>query len=378
MMAVTTSLAADGTLTVTGDADPNNLADELAIVGTGTAGELTLTGRNGTLIDGMASKTIAGVAKDLLINLGDGDNVINLDNIYLAGKLDLRSGNGKDLIVLGATGVVSTTGACTVQSGFGDDVVRAQDYHVFIVGQLLTRVGGGARSRIELTGASALGTIDVFGGDIGVNDIVLRGVTGANWLHVTAGAPINNVAVFTSAANENLYINCEDAQNSVYVDTCYSGRFIHVDTWSGPTGYFPDPPAQPPYNIDDTVTVARCQTPQIVVQTGRTDVLRYFGGNDTIYIYGNNIVGPPTQVTVPSNSPAHVLYVETGEGNDVLNTAYNVVRGPTLFSLFKGDDQLFLVGNLMTAFASADGGEGTNRLSLVGNQFNGFASTRFQ
>jgi hypothetical protein len=32
----------------------------------------------------------------------------------------------------------------------------------------------------------------------------------------------------------------------------------------------------------------------------------------------------------------------------------------------------------MTAFASADGGEGTNRLSLVGNQFNGFASTRFQ
>jgi hypothetical protein len=46
--------------------------------------------------------------------------------------------------------------------------------------------------------------------------------------------------------------------------------------------------------------------------------------------------------------------------------------------MFRGDDTLTLSGNVIAGFASADGGEGTNRLNLFGNQFAGFASTRFQ
>jgi hypothetical protein len=72
LMAVTTALNC-GTLTITGDA----AADDIAVVGTANPGEIAVTGRNGTTINGTpnGSVTIPGVTGDLELNLGDGDNI---------------------------------------------------------------------------------------------------------------------------------------------------------------------------------------------------------------------------------------------------------------------------------------------------------------
>src|SRR5688500_13327149 len=79
LMAVTAALNS-GTLTITGDA----AADDIAVVGTANPGEFTITGRNGTTVDGMASVTISGVTADLVVDLRDGDDVFDMDNVYIA------------------------------------------------------------------------------------------------------------------------------------------------------------------------------------------------------------------------------------------------------------------------------------------------------
>src|SRR5688572_25270350 len=96
LMAVTTSLSS-GTLTITGDA----AADDVAIVGTVNAGEITVIGRNGTLVDGVPQDgngesrvTISGVTADLIAEFGDGDNIINVDNVYLAGRMEIETETG--------------------------------------------------------------------------------------------------------------------------------------------------------------------------------------------------------------------------------------------------------------------------------------------
>jgi hypothetical protein len=380
MMAVTTSLNS-GTLTITGDA----AADDIAIVGTANAGEITVVGRNGTLVDGVPQDgngesrvTIAGVTADLIAEFGDGDNIINVDNVYLNGRMEIETETGDDRITFGATGVVSSRGACLVLAGDGNDIVRLEDYKVFIVGQLSVslQVGDGMESA-NVIGASSQTSVLVSGGSAGSHEIILRGVTSGGNLEVNVTAPINNVAIFTSAASANLLVFGSSGHNSIYVDTCYAARFIQVLSASSDTNFVPQPPEPAPYNIDQTITVARCQTPQIVVRTDGGPHPEFFGGNDTIFVYGNNIVGPPVQVTVPGHVAAHVLYVETGDGNDDVSASYNVANGDWFISLSQLDDILTLTGNQASGFVSADGGTGTNRLNLFSNQFGGFASTRF-
>jgi hypothetical protein len=349
LMAVTTSLNS-GTLTILGD----SAADDVAIVGTANSGEITVIGRNGTLVDGVPQDgngesrvTIAGVTADLIAEFGDGDNIINVDNVYLAGRMEIETETGDDLIVFGETGVVSTRGEFNVLSGDGDDAVRLEDYKVFIVGQLHVslQIGAGSES-LNIVGASSQTFVNVHGGGDSSSQMILRGVTSGGSLHTGSGG---SLAIFTSAASGNLLVF--NGSGSVYVDTCYAARYVQV------------------ISEDSTVTVARCQTSQIVVRTG--------SGDDAIFIHGNNLVGPPVQVTVPGNVAAHVLYVETGNGNDNVSASYNVANGDWFISLSPLDDVLTLTGNQVSGFASADGGTGTNQLNLFGNQFGGFASTRF-
>jgi hypothetical protein len=371
-MAVLTSLSG-GTLTISGDGD----ADDIAIVGT-TGGEITVTGRNGTSVDGVinGSTVVPGVTADLLADFGDGDNVINVDNVFLAGRLDLDTGDGNDRVVFGATGVVTSGGICSVNTDGGNDTFRAEDYKVFIADQLLVHVGRG-NDFASLVGASAITRVEVSGGGFGDgrNDFVLRGVTSGGRLYVLAQTPINNVAVFTSAASRNLEILCDSGQNSIYVDTCFAAENISVTSASSNTGFFPrnhPPPVAAPYNVDATITVARCQTQKLFVNTIGDANPRYFSGDDTIFVYGNNLVGP--SVASPG---AHVLSVATGDGNDQVSASYNVVLGVAFAGLGELNDTLTLAGNVVTDTVIADGGTGGNLLNLFGNQFGGTAFSNF-
>jgi hypothetical protein len=179
-------------------------------------------------------------------------------------------------------------------------------------------------------------------------------------------SPVNNIAIFTSSATALLRVSAPSGQNSVYIDTCFSASRIEVLTYSAFLASVPHVPEPAPYNIDDTITIARCQTPQIFVDTAGTNPFRpqHSGGNDTVQLYGNSVTGPS-----PNGPDTQTLRVETGDGVDSVNATYNVVLDEFYVRLADLDDTLGLVGNQVSGLMLGDGGTGTNRLFLLGNQF---------
>jgi hypothetical protein len=218
-----------------------------------------------------------------------------------------------------------------------------------------------------LTGASAIGNIIVSAHP----EVVLRGVTSGFDIEVrVAGTNVNSIGIFTSSAAHQIIVDAPSAQNSIYIDTCYA---FAITVLAQSSLFLPGSPPTgiPPHNINDTITIARCQTSRITVNTTNTagDPPTYIGGDDTVFIYGNYL----PQIT-SINGPIHI---ETGDGNDNVSASYNVVLGDLFVSLAQLDDTLTLVGNQITGFASADGGTSRNRLELIGNQFGGSAFIGF-
>ena len=163
-------LLGSGTLTITGDEDGN----EIAIVGTGNPGEITVTGRTGTRVNGIAngSVTVQGVTEALFAQLGHGDNVVALDNLYLGGKIEIRTGDGNDRVVFGQSGVVSSANDCFVfSSGGANDVFLAEKSNVFMGGHLWVTSHGALSA--SLIGASARTFISVGGGFVATNNILV-------------------------------------------------------------------------------------------------------------------------------------------------------------------------------------------------------------
>ena len=357
LMAVTTSLSG-GTLTIIGD----GAGDNIEILGTGNPGEITVYSRNGGVVDGVVngSTTIQGVTADLVADLGDGGNSLHIDNVYLAGKLTIETGDGNDTVWFGRTGVVSSLGDCTVTSGGGFDLFVAESYKVFIAGNL-TITDSNFNGMSSIGGASARGAISVLGNA----NVAMFGVTSGSAIEIrTSDTIVNAIAIRNSAANGVIRVATPSGHTSINIDTCYSATMIDVQTHS----LHSDPSQLPPPDlIDDTITIARCQTPLLLVNTADERPL-HTGGNDSIDVYGNNIVGPAND---------HALLITTGDDNDNVRVNYNVVHGNLFASLGQLDDTLGMAGNRVTGFASADGGSGTNRLDLFDNDFGGSTFTRF-
>jgi hypothetical protein len=271
-------------------------------------------------------------------------------------------------VVLGATGVVSTTQGCTLSTGDGSDVIRAEAYKVFINHRLVIHTGGGPADSVTLIGASSRADIALHNdGQTGANQMLLQGATAGSTITLNSSTPINSIAVLTSAASDLLTVNTESGQNSIYLDTCYAGDIIQINSVSTHSGANPPAPISAPYNIDATITIARCQTQSLSLFTGAEEPLVYLDGNDTVTLYGNTVVGPVSSV----------IHLQTGDGSDTVEASYNVANGNFFASLADGDDTLTLSGNAIGGFASADGGNGTNRLNQFDNQFGGFFASRF-
>ena len=372
LMAVTTSLDANGNLRVIGDA----AADVIAIFGTSNPGEFTIQG-SGTTVDGGASATISGVTGDLTVELEGGSDVLNMDNVYLAGDLTIDDDrDGDDIVVFGETGVVSAAGNCRVSSSSGQDLFVARPYKAFFGGSLLIR-DDGHNGAVSMVGASAA-DIAV----LNIREISMQGVTSGGQIYIQAGSSAGTphssiIAILTSAANLGIRIDIPDGQNSVYIDTCYSAAGIVVDSYSKffPSGGQMHVPGPAPYNNNDTITIARCQARTLSVDTAGPAPnahLLHTGGDDSVSLYGNYLVGPAAS----SGSP--VVNVKSGDGVDAVNASYNIVLGEMRVTLDQLDDTLGLVGNQVTVLMNADGGLGTNRLFSLGNQFAASSFSFFQ
>jgi hypothetical protein len=198
----------------------------------------------------------------------------------------------------------------------------------------------------------------------------MQGVTSGSQIYIQSQARNSVVGIVTSATNTGFRIDIPDGQNSVYIDTCYSAAGIVVTAF---TPFFPSTgtgqthtPGPAPFNNNDTITIARCQARTLSVDTSGPAPnahLLYTGGDDTVFLHGNYLVGPATGPTSP------VVNIKTGDGVDSVSVAYTIVLGAMTVTLGQLDDTLVLVGDQVTGLMNADGGTGTNRLIQLGNQF---------
>jgi hypothetical protein len=360
LMAVGTSLdSATGNLSITGDSAP----DDIEIVGTALAGELRVSGRNGTLVNGVpnGSATVPGVTGSLIVQLNGGNDVITVDNVYLAGSLSITTGDGDDTIHLAARHPVSPALDLTIGPGPGNDLITQQNYGVLVGRDNIMLIVGG-NDNVQLVGASARGRIIINGGD--GNDTLLGvGVTATTQMLLAGGHGANAISLLNSSAHSLQVSTHYDGtiagsvgDNTIYLDT------IFVQTEMRVTAH-----ANAPAAADSPVTsisVLRSIAAAVFVEGGY--------GENRVTIYGNQINGPAYEVT-PGVGPTITPRIEY-QGLDLGPTApvdridmnYNLTERVSI-ATSRGDDMLSLVGNRFTISTTLDGGEGQNFWSELGN-----------
>jgi hypothetical protein len=105
LMAVTANLN-NGTLEIRA---ADTIANNLAIAGTGVAGEVAITGRNGTTVNGLSAVTFQGVTGALDFNVSNTSvNRVSVDNLYVAGFVHVGLNGFMNSVVIGANGPVSS------------------------------------------------------------------------------------------------------------------------------------------------------------------------------------------------------------------------------------------------------------------------------
>jgi hypothetical protein len=359
LMAVTTSLSA-GTLTITGDA----AADDIAVMWTGNWAELAVTGRNGTSVNGTpdGTATIGGVTADLVFLLGDGNNVLFINNTYIAGDIEITTGSGNDFIVLGSNAPVSPGRRLDVNTGDGNDLFST--LQVYVGESAAIDLGEGGSDRASLFRASAAQDITVANvGSTGYMETFFTQCTAGGTLGAFNHGRAGSIALTLSAASRTIQVGGRTGLNHVYIDTCYAAGYIHVETFNS------SQPLIASSENGSVVTVARCQTLQLIVRTGsNVGVLPEPdpGLSDRVFVYGNLVVGPP-YVLQSSIGVSQAIYVETGKAADLVELSYNVTYERLFSHLGDEDDELYVTGNQVNQNATLDGGSGTDSLTEIGN-----------
>jgi hypothetical protein len=379
-MAVTASLI-NGSLSIVGD----DAADEIAIVGTANPGELTITGSNGTVVNGLANvaATIGGVIGGLAINSDGGDDVISLDNVFLAASIFITTGEGDDRVTLGARGEVSANGELDIDTGPGNDQVYELNHAVFVVGSNLINLGNGFDGA-SIIGASATGgaygtafplrntkpSISVTALD-GQDNILAVGLTARITISLT-GSGGSSIALLYSSADG---IDVFNGGGTTFLDTNYSVTSVNINA----IGLAGGPRT--------SVTVNRCLIGGLFTTLGPS--------NNFVSAYGNYMTGAfPSRAGEPGTvlSGLYVFAARAAsseppyQNQNEVEASYNVFdRGA--IHLGDGNDSLVLIGNSATQAIDVIGGfnrtvdldgfGGFNRIVDQGNTLSAVARKNF-
>jgi hypothetical protein len=359
-MAVITSLATGtGNLTISGD----DAADDIQIVGTTRAGELRVTGRNGTLVNGVenGSASIPGVRGSLIVRLNGGNDRVTVDNVYLAGSISITTNEGDDIVHLAARHPVSPAVDLTVSPGPGNDLITQQNYGVLVGRDNIMLIVGG-HDNVQLVGASARGRIIVNGGD-GNDTLLGTGVTATGQMLLAGEHGANGISLVNSSAHSLQVATHYDGvitgsvgDNTIYLDTVFVQTEMRVTVHANAPAAADSPLT--------SISILRSIAAAVFVAGGY--------GEHRVTIYGNQITGPAYEVT-PGVGPTITPRIEyqgldsgpTGP-RDLIEMSYNITQRVSI-ATSRGDDTLSLVGNSFSISTTLDGGEGQNFWSELGN-----------
>lgn len=199
MMAGDVSVALEGQLlTVQGD----NLSNQI-VVAQNPAGVVTVSGQNGTRINGLASVRFVNPQLNAMeIRMEGGDDTVSLRGVRVTNDLFVDLGAGNDQMISPITVPVTVGANATIEGGSGNDVIRLQG---MTVREDLSIQGGIGALSVNLNAAAVDKALTIIGDD--ANDSVVLNnsrVGGLISVETKGGSDVvslNNVSAFAAEVN---------------------------------------------------------------------------------------------------------------------------------------------------------------------------------
>lgn len=252
----------EGTLVVI---QGDNLGNQITVA-MNLAGDVIVTGRNGTLVNGQASVRLRQVGLEQMeIRMEGGNDIVTVNGLNVANDLYVNLGDGADRLLSGTT--PSSIGAnLAVEGGLGNEIVRLTGWSIggdcYLDGQLgslnatftglevgfgLTVIGDAANDIVTLTdcwvgdstsletkaGADRVTVTDFTGFDLFVNSdmgndtIVLDGVATLEDIGIFTGTQVDAVNMLDVASGKNITVSL-DAGNDTFIGTNVTAVFDAV------------------------------------------------------------------------------------------------------------------------------------------------------
>lgn len=230
---------------ITGDMQPNSIT-----VTQSNTGNLTVTGSNGTLVNGQPSDTLRGFAINAMeVLMNGGNDRVSFSNVRIANDLFINLGTGNDLVLTG--GMPSLVGAnCTIEGDLGTETVRLTgwtiggDLNVFggtgllnatlsqlSVGFGLTVIGDSLNDSVSILGCE-IGDITTVETKSGADKIAVTDFIGFG-LSVSTDTGIDQVSMTNVVTLEDIGVNTGTEGDSVVMTTVSSGKNILVSLDAG-------------------------------------------------------------------------------------------------------------------------------------------------
>jgi hypothetical protein len=265
-----TASVVNGTLRLTGDDDANEISISGALNGSGdpVANSFVVTGLSGTTINGMsgsgggnASITFGGIT-GLNVDLGDGDDIVQLTNAQIQRNVNIATGAGADQVWIGAfngqpSGTTGTGSAITGNLGdefnaltpatlsvdagqvrvrgnlsisTGDDDDQVAESNLLVDGDHTIRTGEGADRVLMMALSDVVDTTNAIGDTA---DQVDTGVNVRGRLVVNLGSGTSDAA---STAVDEVFAQSVTARKGVYINGPDDAQFSVSDVHGGNAG----------------------------------------------------------------------------------------------------------------------------------------------
>jgi hypothetical protein len=287
----------------------------------------------------LGTQSVSGVTGGIAVNLGDGANALTMNNVYVAGIIDIRTGGGADLVVLGDADVVSSAGDLRIDLGGGSD--RLDGKRLYIGGN--QAIGGGDGDDELLFDGFLMPQFTL--GTSSAGNVAWSGGAGNDTVHVIYGFVVGAMVIDLGEGGDALTI----FGSAVSGDVIYLGGDGN-DGFNVDTNFF-DANMRIEGNVDgDTVFVANGLGTEIAL-------VQSHDGADFLTIVNHTAVqlhidaGAENDTVEFRSSAFDLVFAAMGDGNDVLTAHGNLVR--ILLDIEGGlgeSDQFVDQGNSLGAF----------------------------
>lgn len=353
--AVLTGTGTGATLTLTGDAQANDITIE------DNGSNLIVTGNNETKIGGEASKAFNALGGTLSVKLGEGDDAVTiqggLGTIFKPiKKLTLDLGNGNNALTASN---MTVNGDLSIIGGTGNDTVQINEA-VATGGNISVNLGAGENSLTTVAAVTIGGTLSIIGGN-GNDNVLLGGLVGTKSLTVNLGNGANSL---TTEVKVNATTSTS-ITGGVGNDTMQLNGEVVTPTFSVNLGG----------GVNSLTTGATVNAKTSVSITGGAggDTVQLNGGvltkkltatlsdgNDTF----NSVTGISDVADFETNPNAKgtILTVDLGKGDDSANVQ-NVFGNIVLFTLGDGNNT-FVLNNINALKLTLNGGTGNDNTTV--------------